>query len=58
MLRATPRARPLTYNITVENPKGICKGVKRMTVDGKATAGNTIPLAKEGSTVEVTVTLG
>jgi cellobiose phosphorylase len=29
--------------IEVKNPSGICKGVKRVTVDGKSIAGNVIP---------------
>jgi cellobiose phosphorylase len=27
--------RGATYQISVKNPKGVCKGVKSMTVDGK-----------------------
>ncbi len=50
--------RGATYNITVENPNGVCKGVRTMTVDGKNIDGNLIPLAAEGATVEVAVTLG
>lgn len=55
---ATRQFRGAEYRITVENPKGICKGVKKMTVDGKAVEGNLIPLAKAGTTATVHVTLG
>ncbi|NOU35282.1 MAG: N,N'-diacetylchitobiose phosphorylase [Kiritimatiellaceae bacterium] len=55
---ATRQFRDAEYRITVENPNGVCKGVKNMTVDGKAVEGNLVPLAKAGSTVTVHVTLG
>jgi cellobiose phosphorylase len=55
---ASRQFRGAEYRITVENPKGICKGVKKMTVDGKAVEGNLIPLAKAGTTATVRVTLG
>ena len=55
---ATRQFRDAEYRITVENPNGVCKGVKKMTVDGKAVDGNLVPLAKAGSTVTVHVTLG
>ncbi len=54
----TRQFRGATYNIAVENPDGICKGVKRMTVDGSPMDGNLVPLAAEGTVVEVHVTLG
>ena len=42
------------YNITVKNPNHICKGVKKMIVDGKEIAGNVIPASANGEhTVEV-----
>ncbi len=42
------------YNITVKNPNHICKGVKKMIVDGKEVAGNVIPAYANGEhTVEV-----
>ena len=42
------------YNITVKNPNHICKGVKKMIVDGKEIAGNVIPVSANGEhTVEV-----
>ena len=47
------RYRGATYKITVENPSGLCRGVKALTVDGKRIAGRTIPLAPSGAEVEV-----
>ena len=49
--------RGATYTITVENPSGLCRGVKAMTVDDRSVAGNVIPLAASGSRVEVKITL-
>jgi len=46
------------YRIDVVNPRGVCRGVRRMTVDGTTLVGNVIPLAKPGSTVHVNVELG
>ncbi|MBQ8010480.1 MAG: hypothetical protein IJ265_02880, partial [Oscillospiraceae bacterium] len=49
--------RGATYNIKVENPNHVCKGVVSMTVDGEAVEGNVIP-AKDGGVHEVVVVLG
>lgn len=46
--------RNATYNVTVKNPDHVSKGVKSMTVDGKAVEGNVIPAFESGEhTVEV-----
>ena len=50
--------RGATYRITVRNPGGVEHGVVSLTVDGKKTDGNRIPLAPEGAHVEVSVTMG
>ena len=43
-----------TYHITVNNPDGVSKGIRKMTVDGKAVLENTLPLFDGGvHTVEV-----
>lgn len=53
-MKATRQFRGATYDITVKNPNHVCKGVKSMTVDGKAVAGNVIPVMDGGKhTVEV-----
>ena len=54
---ATRQFRGATYNITVKNPDHVCKGVKAMTVDGKAVDGNVIPVC-DGGVHEVEVVLG
>ena len=55
--KATRQFRGATYNITVENPNHVCKGVKSLTVDGKAVDGVVVP-AFDGGVHEVVVTLG
>ena len=53
-MKATRQVRGATYDITVKNPNHVCKGVKSMTVDGKAVDGNVIPVMDGGKhTVEV-----
>ena len=53
-MKATRQFRGATYDITVKNPNHVCKGVKNMTVDGKAVDGNVIPVMDGGKhTVEV-----
>ncbi len=48
------------YEIAVENPRGVCRGVTRVELDGKALTGDTgrIPLADDGATHRVRVVLG
>jgi len=47
-LKASRQFRGDTYDIEVKNPDHVCKGVKSMTVDGKAIDGNVIPVAGDG----------
>ena len=54
---ASRQFRGATYNIKVENPNHVCKGVVSMTVDGKQVDGNVIPVCA-GGVHEVTVVLG
>jgi N,N'-diacetylchitobiose phosphorylase len=49
--------RGATYHIVVKNPSHICHGVKKMLMNGKEVAGNVLPVAKPGKTVEVEITL-
>ena len=53
--RVTRRFRGATYDIQVHNPVHVCKGVVRMTLDGKELEDNLIPVdvQKESHTVEV-----
>lgn len=50
--------RGVEYNIEVENPNGVCKGVQQLIVDGREIKGNIIPLFAAGTTHNVKVVLG
>lgn len=54
----TRKFRGTTYHIKVENPNGVSKGVKQITLDGKALESNVIPVSSSNSTHEVLVVLG
>ncbi len=47
-----------TYEIEIQNPDHVCKGVKCMTIDGEAVEGNVIPVKGDGATHKVVVVLG
>ncbi|MDH3210779.1 MAG: hypothetical protein OEL91_10445, partial [Burkholderiaceae bacterium] len=55
---AVRQFRGARYEIAVENPKHVCKGVLSMTVDGEKVDGNTVPVFKDGGTHQVRVVLG
>ena len=46
------------YNIRVDNPQGLNKGVKSISLDGKVSEGNRIPLVNDGKSHEVLVLMG
>lgn len=46
------------YDITVNNPKNICKGVKKILFDGTEIKGNKIPVMSDGKTHNIIVELG
>jgi len=50
--------RGVTYHMTVNNPKHICKGVEKVTVNGGTAEGGLIRAEKGVSEVHVEVTLG
>lgn len=50
--------RGATYEIVVENPDHLEKGVKTMTVDGKPVSGSILSPVPAGLTVEVKVVMG
>ena len=54
----TRRYRGAVYHIAVDNTAAVQHGVQSITVDGKALAGNVLPLAAVGTTVQVQVTMG
>jgi cellobiose phosphorylase len=53
----TRKYRTSTYQISIKNPKGICKGVKRLIIDGKSLEGNKIPDMNDSQTHIVEVVL-
>jgi cellobiose phosphorylase len=57
-LTASRQFRGDTYNIKVSNPDHINKGVKSLTVDGKAIDGNIIPVIGDGKAHDVEVIMG
>ena len=52
------RYRGALYEITVENPDGVQKGVRSVTMNGTAIAGNVLPVQPAGARVAVTVRMG
>ncbi|MGC9399481.1 MAG: GH36-type glycosyl hydrolase domain-containing protein [Anaerolineae bacterium] len=50
--------RGAVYTIEVRNPRHVCKGVARLTVDGKALDGNVVPIFGDGDEHRVVVVLG
>jgi len=54
----TRRFRGAEYHISVDNPDGVCRGVKSLTLNGAPLEGNVVPVQPEGSVNEVKVTLG
>jgi len=54
----TRKFRGATYQIKVINPNHVCKGVKKVIVDGNIYPSNILPLFSEGTTHSVVVELG
>ncbi|MCR6651613.1 MAG: glycosyl transferase [Cellvibrionaceae bacterium] len=54
----TRKYRGATYHINVTNPNGVSKGIKSVTVDGKAVDGHVLPLLPQGSEAKVEVVMG
>ncbi|MBQ6372728.1 MAG: glycosyl transferase [Oscillospiraceae bacterium] len=50
--------RGAVYDITVENPDGVEKGVREVTVDGVRIDGNILPVLSSGSRASVVVRMG
>ena len=47
-----------TFNITINNPKKVCRGVKTLTLDGVLLKSNIIPVQSDGKIHTVEVELG
>ena len=54
----TRKFRGAVYDITVENPDGVQKGIREVIVDGRRIEGNVLPVLESGSCTKVTVVMG
>jgi cellobiose phosphorylase len=50
--------RAANYHIKISNPEGVCKGVARVLVNGKAIGSKVIPLYPAGSDVHIEIVMG
>ena len=53
----TYRTDETEYHITVENPRGVNRGVAHVSLDGERLSSQRVPIASDGNRHEVTVTL-
>jgi len=56
--RVSRKFRGATYHIQVCNPDTVSKGVKSVTLDGEAMAGNLVPVIEAGGECQVNVVMG
>jgi cellobiose phosphorylase len=56
--RARRRFRGATYDIRIDNPDHVERGVRELTLDGAAVEGNLVPLPHDGGTHEVVALMG
>ena len=56
--KVSRRFRGATYEIAINNPDHVCRGVKAVIVDGKAIEGNVLPVFADGKVHQVEVVLG
>lgn len=57
-IKITRSFRGATYEITIDNAKGIEKGIAKLIIDGADHSSNLIPFVKEGKTCKVTAIMG
>jgi cellobiose phosphorylase len=50
--------RGATYQIDIDNPKGVNKGVRELKVDGKRYIGNLIPVFRDGKMHKIKIVMG
>jgi cellobiose phosphorylase len=50
--------RGATYDIRVENPEGVMRGVREISVDGEPVLGNVLPIFADGATHVASVVMG
>ncbi len=56
--KITRKFRDVVYDIEVQNPNHVQKGISKLIVDGAEIEGNTIPLKKDGSVCKVIAVMG
>ena len=56
--QVTYRVGETTFQISVENPTGVNRGVKQIKLDGNVLNGNAVPLLEDGGQHQVNVMLG
>ena len=56
--KVSRKFRGASYDIEVKNPNGVQKGVKSITLNGKAIDGNVVPMQPAGSANKVEVVMG
>lgn len=56
--RMVRRFRGATYEIQVQNPVHVCKGIQRLSIDGQQIDGNIVPVQPAGAVCHVQVTMG
>ncbi|HNW52610.1 MAG TPA: glycosyl transferase, partial [Prolixibacteraceae bacterium] len=54
----TRKFRGATYQIKVENPNGVSKGVKEISVDGNLQSSNIVPIFQDGKEHSVVIIMG
>jgi cellobiose phosphorylase (EC 2.4.1.20) len=52
------RFRGAVYDIRISNPDHVCRGVKKVVVDGREISGNVLPAFGDGKTHTAEVVLG
>ncbi len=56
--KVSRRFRGAVYDIEIQNPEHVCRGVKKVLVDGKELEGNVLPAFGDGKHHQATVILG
>ena len=56
--KVSRRFRGAVYDVEIKNPSHVCRGVKKVTVDGKEIEGNVLPVFGDGKNHAVEVILG
>ena len=58
LFKVRRKFRGATYDITFKNPKGVCRGIESIEVDGKTINESTLPVFKDSKAHKVDVLMG